>query len=584
MAKTPTIYTIRNSAGDVVTTIPAGTRDNTTSLVLHGSGAPEYGLERDQNLVYLLENFSNSTPPDDPVEGQFWWKTGVELFVWSSTGSPSTGAWRTAVPPPGELGFTIIAGDGLNEGGFPTLSPLQVLLRVGTFNTGITVTANSISTNDSEIVHDNLSGFVANEHIDHSSVTLILSTGFTTIGSTIDASQTLGLGAGDGILSLGSPGSIAVDSTVVRTNNYGSPGAVQSIAGTKTFSVQLRGAGATIGSLPSYSFSADTDTGIYLSGANEMSFVTGGTQRLCISSTGALVAQTPNYDTLVTEDDDIPNKKYVDDNIAVGGAPPTSNTFVGTSSLSGLKGNETYLVQGWGVLPNKGTGGATLSSHVCRTGSTTCASGAVKGITGQRSINWMDGQCPTFASLVIVMGGDTTLNWQINDTAHGGGNICSQYLTAVQLTNVGSPIPLGSPAGYIAQVADLSSLDEDGFTADAYVYYDSTGEARFSEETLDFFSTVTLDWSPLSSSEPGATGWYVRLQYVSGVSHVSIGGSSALNTWIQISTNPVWGFRNSDGGPSTNIGTYSIELSHDGGSTIYDGPNNFSITLFVQSP
>ena len=38
--------------------------------------------------------------------------------------------------------------------------------------TGITVNSDTIQTNDSEIVHDNLSGFVANEHIDHSSVTL----------------------------------------------------------------------------------------------------------------------------------------------------------------------------------------------------------------------------------------------------------------------------------------------------------------------------------------------------------------------------------------------------------------------------
>ena len=36
--------------------------------------------------------------------------------------------------------------------------------------TGITISGQTISTNDSQIVHDNLSGFVANEHVDHSTV------------------------------------------------------------------------------------------------------------------------------------------------------------------------------------------------------------------------------------------------------------------------------------------------------------------------------------------------------------------------------------------------------------------------------
>ena len=38
-----------------------------------------------------------------------------------------------------------------------------------------------ITTNDSEIVHDNLSGFVANEHIDHSGVSITAGAGSTAI-------------------------------------------------------------------------------------------------------------------------------------------------------------------------------------------------------------------------------------------------------------------------------------------------------------------------------------------------------------------------------------------------------------------
>jgi len=56
--------------------------------------------------------------------------------------------------------------------------------------TGITANANEITTTDGEIVHDNLSGFVANEHIDHSGVTLTAGNGLTG-GGKITSTRTL---------------------------------------------------------------------------------------------------------------------------------------------------------------------------------------------------------------------------------------------------------------------------------------------------------------------------------------------------------------------------------------------------------
>jgi len=106
----------------------------------------------------------------------------------------------------------------------PSASEVRAHLSAGT---GINFASGEFSTNDTEIVHDSLSGFVANEHIDHSTVSI-------TAGD--------GLSGGGNILATRS---IAVDSTVVRTTGS------QNITGAKTFSgnqvftgdVDLSGAG-----------------------------------------------------------------------------------------------------------------------------------------------------------------------------------------------------------------------------------------------------------------------------------------------------------------------------------------------------
>lgn len=66
--------------------------------------------------------------------------------------------------------------------------------------TGITYNSSTgeITTTDGDIVHDNLSGFVADEHVAHSGVTLTAGAGLTG-GGTIAASRTFNIGAGTGI-------------------------------------------------------------------------------------------------------------------------------------------------------------------------------------------------------------------------------------------------------------------------------------------------------------------------------------------------------------------------------------------------
>lgn len=69
------------------------------------------------------------------------------------------------------------------------------LLTVGT---GLTLSGTTLASNDAAIVHDNLSGFVSDEHVAHSGVDFTAGAGLTG-GGTIAASRSFAVGAGDGI-------------------------------------------------------------------------------------------------------------------------------------------------------------------------------------------------------------------------------------------------------------------------------------------------------------------------------------------------------------------------------------------------
>ena len=117
--------------------------------------------------------------------------------------------------------------------------------------TGITLTGDTLSTNDSEIDHDSLSGFVANEHIDwttdqgatniHSgnyTDTNTMGSGFTvsattdTNATTITEGDDLFFAAGTGITcETTADGTVTIACTVTDTNTQLSTEEVQDIAG-----------------------------------------------------------------------------------------------------------------------------------------------------------------------------------------------------------------------------------------------------------------------------------------------------------------------------------------------------------------
>jgi len=101
---------------------------------------------------------------------------------------------------------------------------------------------------------------------------------------------------------------------------------------------------------PSYSFASDPDIGMYRVGTNAVGISTVGVERLRIEATGEISARTANYETLVTQDFDLTNKKYVDDALGydlgeftVAGLPTASSNANGYALATNASGGRTIV-------------------------------------------------------------------------------------------------------------------------------------------------------------------------------------------------------------------------------------------------
>ena len=88
-------YTIVKSDGTVLTTVPDGTINTTsTSIGLPGRNYAGYGQTLDTNFVHQLENFADTTPPANPIRGQLWYNTNNStLYVCPTDGEANALAW-----------------------------------------------------------------------------------------------------------------------------------------------------------------------------------------------------------------------------------------------------------------------------------------------------------------------------------------------------------------------------------------------------------------------------------------------------------------------------------------------------------
>lgn len=80
-------YIVNNSRGQIIAVVQDGTVNTTaTSQTLVGKNVTPYGEYEVENLVHQLENFANSTPPGNPLEGQIWYDTAnTNVMIFTGT-------------------------------------------------------------------------------------------------------------------------------------------------------------------------------------------------------------------------------------------------------------------------------------------------------------------------------------------------------------------------------------------------------------------------------------------------------------------------------------------------------------------
>ena len=194
---------------------------------------------------------------------------------------------------------SIAAGSGLTGGG--TIASNRTI-NIGS-GTGITVNADSIQTNDSAIVHDNLSGFVSNEHINHTSVTLTAGAGLNG-GGDISTNRTFSVDSGSmaAYYSSSAFGTVTGDVLItdagvstIQTTSVENSMLAGSIANSKLSNSSVNYGGITL-SLGG----SDTTPAFNLSDATALPIVAGTTGTLSVARGGTGATTLNNLITLGT--------------------------------------------------------------------------------------------------------------------------------------------------------------------------------------------------------------------------------------------------------------------------------------------
>jgi hypothetical protein len=164
-------YTILKSNGTTLTTIADGTINTTScSVGLPGRNYAGYGNVLDTNFVHIMENFANTSPPPNPIQGQLWYNTNNNtLNICPTDYISNANAWLTLAQS-GSSGTTTfgtlvvtgnITANNATITNAITADTITVRLATVTSNATIanaTITTGNVSTLNTQIISTGANG------------------------------------------------------------------------------------------------------------------------------------------------------------------------------------------------------------------------------------------------------------------------------------------------------------------------------------------------------------------------------------------------------------------------------------------
>jgi len=95
-------YKINNTFGTLLVTLADGTIDTaTTDLTLIGKGYAGFGEKLNENLVKMLENFNNTSAPNNKITGQLWYdQTNKQLNIYTGAKFKPVGSTTNSTTQP----------------------------------------------------------------------------------------------------------------------------------------------------------------------------------------------------------------------------------------------------------------------------------------------------------------------------------------------------------------------------------------------------------------------------------------------------------------------------------------------------
>ena len=208
-------YTVTNTRQSASYTITDGLVNSELDIGLVGKGVVTYGQTLNTNYLKLLENFSNSTAPPKPIQGQLWYKnTDQSLYVYSGTDFIS-------INPSVRTNQTI--GNILLQSSTITGQIVNANLNIGTTGSGYVTTSNFgiTGTTTTKVLYTAANGSVQSTGMTYNP------TGDTLTVTSLNATNiagTLTTAAQTAITSVGTLNNLAVTGGVLLATSSGNVG------------------------------------------------------------------------------------------------------------------------------------------------------------------------------------------------------------------------------------------------------------------------------------------------------------------------------------------------------------------------